>query len=98
MPLRTIVWTRAASVAHCLAQGSTASASSTIARRSAGGVADRAVFAGSQTTPRKRAAEKNGRADDLQQELDELFSSQNQSPRPDATSIPATFLRVTVMR
>lgn len=42
------------------------------------------------------AAEKNGRADDLQRELDELFNSQNQSPRPNATSIPATFLRVTV--
>jgi SAM-dependent methyltransferase len=42
------------------------------------------------------AAEKNGRAADLQKELEELFSRQNQSTRPDATSIPATFLRVTV--
>ena len=42
------------------------------------------------------AAEKNGRAADLQKELEDLFASQNQSPRPDATSIPATFLRVTV--
>ena len=42
------------------------------------------------------AAEKNGRADDLQKELDVLFNSQNTSPRKDATSIPATFLRVTV--
>ena len=25
-----------------------------------------------------------------------LFNSRNQSPRPDATSIPATFLRATV--
>jgi SAM-dependent methyltransferase len=42
------------------------------------------------------AAEKNGRAGDLQKELDALFSSQNRSPSADATSIPATFLRVTV--
>ncbi|HSQ51873.1 MAG TPA: methyltransferase domain-containing protein, partial [Nitrospiraceae bacterium] len=42
------------------------------------------------------AAEKNGRAGDLQKELDVLFTSQNTSPRKDVTSIPATFLRVTV--
>jgi SAM-dependent methyltransferase len=42
------------------------------------------------------AAEQSGRAADLQRELEELFASQNQSPRADATSIPATFLRVTV--
>ena len=42
------------------------------------------------------AAEKNGRAADLQKELEELFNRQNQSPREDVTSIPATFLRVTV--
>ncbi len=42
------------------------------------------------------AAERNGRADDLRRELDELFNSQNKSPSPDMTSIPATFLRVTV--
>jgi SAM-dependent methyltransferase len=42
------------------------------------------------------AAEKNGRAADLQKELEELFSHQNQSTGPDGTSIPATFLRVTV--
>jgi hypothetical protein len=42
------------------------------------------------------AAEKNGRAADLQKELGELFNRQNQRPRKDATSIPATFLRVTV--
>jgi len=41
------------------------------------------------------AAEKNGRAADLQRELEELFASQNKSPGKDATSIPATFLRVT---
>jgi ubiquinone/menaquinone biosynthesis C-methylase UbiE len=42
------------------------------------------------------AAEKNGRADELQKELEALFNSQNKSPNKDATSIPATFLRVTV--
>jgi SAM-dependent methyltransferase len=42
------------------------------------------------------AAEKNGRAADLATELDALFSSQNRSSRSDVTSIPATFLRVTV--
>jgi SAM-dependent methyltransferase len=42
------------------------------------------------------AAEKNGKAADLQRELEALFTSQNQSPKPGATSIPATFLRVTV--
>ena len=42
------------------------------------------------------AAQKNGRADALQQELEALFISQNKSPRADATVIPATFLRVTV--
>src|SRR5213083_1029854 len=42
------------------------------------------------------AAEKDSRAADLQRELEELFASQNKSPSKDATSIPATFLRVTV--
>ena len=42
------------------------------------------------------AAEKNGQAANLQEELEELFNSQNTSTRKDATSIPATFLRVTV--
>jgi SAM-dependent methyltransferase len=42
------------------------------------------------------AAEKNGRASDLRKELDTLFESQNTSTRKDTTSIPATFLRVTV--
>jgi SAM-dependent methyltransferase len=42
------------------------------------------------------AAETNGRADDLQKELEILFNSQNKSPSKGATSIPATFLRVTV--
>jgi ubiquinone/menaquinone biosynthesis C-methylase UbiE len=42
------------------------------------------------------AAEHNGQAGDLQKQLEVLFNSQNTSPRKDATSIPATFLRVTV--
>jgi SAM-dependent methyltransferase len=42
------------------------------------------------------AAEKGGRAEDLRSELVTLFESQNASPRKDTTSIPATFLRVTV--
>jgi hypothetical protein len=42
------------------------------------------------------AAEKNGRAAALQAELEALFRSQNTSTRPETTSIPATFLRVTV--
>lgn len=42
------------------------------------------------------AAEKDGKAADLQQELEALFQEQNTSPSPDTTSIPATFLRVTV--
>ena len=42
------------------------------------------------------AAEKNGRAGDLQKELEVLFNSQNKSSSKDSTSIPATFLRVTV--
>jgi len=43
-----------------------------------------------------RAAEKDGRATDLENELDALFNSHNKSPNKDVTSIPATFLRVTV--
>jgi ubiquinone/menaquinone biosynthesis C-methylase UbiE len=41
------------------------------------------------------AAEQSGRAADLQKELEVLFNSQNKSPDKNATSIPATFLRVT---
>lgn len=44
------------------------------------------------------AATANGRQADLQAELEELFNEQNASPSKDATSIPATFLRVTVAR
>ena len=42
------------------------------------------------------AAEKTGRSGELQKELESLFVSQNRSPNPNATSIPATFLLVTV--
>jgi ubiquinone/menaquinone biosynthesis C-methylase UbiE len=42
------------------------------------------------------AAEKNGKAGDLHKELDVLFNSHNKSGSKDKTSIPATFLRVTV--
>jgi SAM-dependent methyltransferase len=42
------------------------------------------------------AAASNGREDDLQAELETLFNVQNTSD--DGTSIPATFLRVTVQR
>ncbi|QJD80724.1 class I SAM-dependent methyltransferase [Spirosoma rhododendri] len=44
------------------------------------------------------AAEKNGRVDELQQELTDLFARQNQSTDPNHTTIPAAFLRVTVTR
>jgi len=44
------------------------------------------------------AAEKSGRAGDLQEELEALFNSQNKSLSKDSTSISATFLRVTVAR
>ena len=42
------------------------------------------------------AAEKNGRAAELRKELEDLFERQNKSARNDATTISATFLRVTV--
>jgi SAM-dependent methyltransferase len=42
------------------------------------------------------AAAADGREADLQAELDALFNGQNKSPSEDATSIPATYLRVTV--
>ena len=44
------------------------------------------------------AAGKNGKAADLEKELVALFESQNRSPDAGTTSIPATFLRVTVNR
>jgi SAM-dependent methyltransferase len=42
------------------------------------------------------AAEKTGRTAELAKELDALFNSQNKSSSKGTTSIPATFLRVTV--
>lgn len=42
------------------------------------------------------AAEKTGKTDALSQELDRLFEGQNKSADKSRTSIPATFLRVTV--
>ncbi len=43
------------------------------------------------------AAKKNGKSLELQQELEALFNSQNKNTTTNTTSIPATFLRVTVM-
>jgi SAM-dependent methyltransferase len=42
------------------------------------------------------AAGKNGRAEELQKELENLFEAQNTASQPDVARIPATFLRVTV--
>jgi SAM-dependent methyltransferase len=42
------------------------------------------------------AAEADGRTEDLQRELATLFTSENASQDPDTTSIPATYLHVTV--
>jgi SAM-dependent methyltransferase len=42
------------------------------------------------------AAEKTGRAAELQNELETLFHRENKSPNKEKTSIPATFLLVTV--
>ena len=44
------------------------------------------------------AAEKNGKAADLQRELEELFNRENRSGDANTISIPATFLKVTVVR
>lgn len=44
------------------------------------------------------AAEKNGKAAELKQELENLFISQNKSGNSNSTLIPATFLKVTVNR
>lgn len=44
------------------------------------------------------AAEKNGKVAALQSELEDLFNRENKSGDPNKTSIPATFLRVTVRR
>ena len=42
------------------------------------------------------AAEADGRTEQLQKELEDLFTSQNTSPDPGRTAVPATFLQVTV--
>jgi len=44
------------------------------------------------------AAQASGRADELQRELEHLFERCNQTPLVGRTSIPATFLRVTVRK
>jgi ubiquinone/menaquinone biosynthesis C-methylase UbiE len=44
------------------------------------------------------AAEKAGRKESLENELNELFARENRSGTTDRTSIPAAFLRVTVAR
>lgn len=44
------------------------------------------------------AAEKNGKAGDLQLELENLFNSQNKSSTMNSTTIPATYLKVVVER
>lgn len=44
------------------------------------------------------AAEKKGNALDLQKELESLFESQNKSGSPESTIIPATYLKVQVIR
>lgn len=44
------------------------------------------------------AAEKNGKAEQLQRELEELFNSQNKSKDKNKTEIDATYLRVIVER
>ena len=42
------------------------------------------------------AAEKNGRDEHLQRELEDLFNAQNKSANKNSTCIPATYLRVSV--
>lgn len=44
------------------------------------------------------AAAADGRADELWKELEELFVAESTSPDPGVTRIPATFMRVTVVR
>jgi hypothetical protein len=43
-------------------------------------------------------AERNNRETELWSELEGLFTSQNKSTNKETTIIPATFLRVTVIR
>lgn len=42
------------------------------------------------------AAEKNGKSEELEKELNDLFKRENRSGSDDSTEIPATYLRVTV--
>jgi len=44
----------------------------------------------------KCCGQTSGRVEDLQKQLQDLFTAQNKSQRKDMTSIPATYLRVTV--
>ena len=44
------------------------------------------------------AAEKSGRTAELQRELEELFERENRSTDAGRLSIPATYLKVTVMK
>ena len=44
------------------------------------------------------AAEKNGKAKELQNELETLFASQNKSGSDNSTVIPATYMLITVKR
>lgn len=44
------------------------------------------------------AAEKNGKADELQHALEELFDRHNTTGDPNNTAIPATFMKVTVLK
>lgn len=44
------------------------------------------------------AAEKNGKAEELHRELEDLFNKQNESGNKETSFIPATFLKVTVTR
>ncbi len=44
------------------------------------------------------AAEKDGKSEELRQELETLFTNQNTSSCSERTSIPATYLKVTVLR
>jgi hypothetical protein len=44
------------------------------------------------------SATADGREAELQAELEALFNAQNESPKNDVTSIPATFLLVTVAK
>ena len=44
------------------------------------------------------AAEKNGKANELQKELETLFNQENKASDQNTTSIPATYLKVTILK